>query len=161
MIIASIITALATLILAWFTYQNVRITRRLIEGQIDPNIIVSIEQLREGLFYGIVVRNIGNNPAYDVEIQLSPQGRTVESFGYYEEVKQFLEQKRSILLQKQSYSKHIQNNDVWAEWNNNSELVAEVSWAKKYGDPRRIRRIYNVSPTFVLGELLNRDLAQG
>lgn len=68
----SVLSSLATIALAFVTYESVieNIADRRLRAQ--PNIVVDFEICKQYLFQ-LVVKNISLNPAYNVKIMISPQ----------------------------------------------------------------------------------------
>lgn len=69
---SSWVTAIATLVLAILTFIYVRITRKILESQSDPCVIVSVvhDQDRPTILQ-LVVKNIGNGLAHDISFKFS------------------------------------------------------------------------------------------
>lgn len=66
------VTAIATLVLALLTFVYVRITRKILESQSDPCIIVSVihDKDRPSILQ-LVAKNIGNGLAHDISFKFS------------------------------------------------------------------------------------------
>jgi len=72
-IVSSIITALATVALAYLTFVLARATRAMADSSHQPHVVVTFEINQWGIrFLDMVVENCGNSPAYDVEISIDP-----------------------------------------------------------------------------------------
>jgi len=72
-LIAALVTALATVALAWFTIVLARQTRRLADVGEQPVIVVTIESNRHAFFFlDMHVENTGTATAYDIEVSFDP-----------------------------------------------------------------------------------------
>lgn len=66
------VTAIATLVLAFLTFVYVRITRKILDSQSDPCVIVSVIHDNERpTILQLVARNIGNGLAHDITFEFS------------------------------------------------------------------------------------------
>jgi len=66
------VTAVATLILAILTFVYVRLTKRILESQSDPCIIVSVVHDNDRpTILQLIAKNIGNGLAHDISFEFS------------------------------------------------------------------------------------------
>jgi hypothetical protein len=70
LLVAEIVVAIATLILAFAAWKNIRLTARLAKEQSRPLLIVKTKRLTLSTFELRVV-NISNYPAHDVDIEIT------------------------------------------------------------------------------------------
>lgn len=70
--IATVVLALLTGLLAYFTWVLSREARKTRQQQLEPNIVVTVEPSELAMFYAfLIIENVGQGVAYDVSIRES------------------------------------------------------------------------------------------
>jgi hypothetical protein len=123
--------------------------------QTDPRILVTIEQIQDGSsFFGLVLRNVGASPSFNVSASVDTQYRPVGEPGVLSDVRDVFSHKWPMLAPGQVVAFKLDRDKVWDERNSKAQLIVEVQYSKQYGMNPKHREKFDVKPSWKDGQLL-------
>lgn len=157
---SAVLTALATLVLAVTNGISTHLTNKTLRAQTDPALQVTIEQIQDGSpFFGLVLKNIGSRPAFNVTARVDPRYRPVDVEGVYQHVKSALSKTWGMVVPGQVVAFHLDRDRVYEERNSESRLIVTLRYTKAYSDDysnkQLIQQKFDVTPTWVNGQLMS------
>lgn len=135
---ATTVTAIATGVLAWFTWAMARATRAMADQTNSPHVNVSFEPSRWSLIHiDMVIENTGSGTAYDVRLQFTPplhrdKGEREQKALEFPDI--------ALLKPGQRIANFIGNFNSYA----NEQYTVSISWARQPGGAIRQAWIQNV-----------------
>lgn len=160
-IVVPVVTMVATIVLAVFTWVLARATKQLARATSQPRVTATIQpNLWSMVHCDLIVENTGNAPAYEVEIEITPEPKQAEARGESEPPLRNI----SVLRPGQEMKSFLSDFDSIAD----QEFKITISWKYNPRDnktntmsyyhrlPKGVTRLGAWSPEIQMAESIKR-----
>jgi len=147
--IVGVVAAIGSATAAWLVWDFAR-------KQTDPRLFVNIEQIQDGSsFFGLVIKNVGSSPAFQVSAKVDTRFRPVTQDGVNKDVKDIFSHTWPMISPGQVISFTLNRDKVYEERNSGSRLFVDIAYSKTCGKKAKNKERFDVTPSWKNGQLLS------